>query len=153
MAAGEFLPKGWEKRESRSSGRTFYFNIYTKASQWESPSIPSPGDVQASHLLVKHNESRRPSSWKEDKITRSKEEALEIIKGFRERIVSNEVGFAELASKESDCGSAKRGGDLGPFGHGQMQKPFEEATYSLEVGEISNPIYTDSGIHIIIRTG
>ena len=37
--------------------------------------------VQASHLLVKHNESRRPSSWKEDKITRSKEEALEIIKG------------------------------------------------------------------------
>ena len=35
--------------------------------------------------------------------------------------MSNEVGFAELASKESDCGSAKRGGDLGPFGHGQMQ--------------------------------
>lgn len=36
--------------------------------------------VQASHLLVKHRESRRPSSWKEKTITRSKEEALEMIK-------------------------------------------------------------------------
>ena len=36
--------------------------------------------VQASHLLVKHRESRRPSSWKQDKIIRSKEEALEILK-------------------------------------------------------------------------
>jgi len=37
--------------------------------------------VQASHILVKHRDSRRPSSWKEDKITRTKEEALEIIEG------------------------------------------------------------------------
>ena len=41
--------------------------------------------------------------------------------GFRQQIVSEEVSFAELASKESDCSSAKRGGDLGPFGRGQMQ--------------------------------
>ena len=37
--------------------------------------------VQASHLLVKHRDSRRPSSWREDKITRTKEEALEILNG------------------------------------------------------------------------
>ncbi|ETE68950.1 Peptidyl-prolyl cis-trans isomerase NIMA-interacting 1, partial [Ophiophagus hannah] len=40
-----------------------------------------PTKVRCSHLLVKHNQSRRPSSWREDKITRSKEEALELING------------------------------------------------------------------------
>jgi NIMA-interacting peptidyl-prolyl cis-trans isomerase 1 len=150
--ASNNLPEGWEIRESRSSGRSFYFNAFTKGSQWDKPPTVGPGEVQASHLLVKHRESRRPSSWKQDNITRTKEEALEILLRHRERIVSGEVGFAELASKESDCGSAKKGGDLGPFGRGQMQKPFEEATYALEIGEMSQPIYTDSGIHIIIRT-
>ena len=41
--------------------------------------------------------------------------------GFRERIVSGKVKFADLASVESDCSSAKNGGDLGPFGRGKMQ--------------------------------
>jgi NIMA-interacting peptidyl-prolyl cis-trans isomerase 1 len=108
--------------------------------------------VQASHLLVKHTQSRRPSSWKQDKITRSKEEALEILKSFRQMLESKEAKFAELASKESDCSSARKGGDLGPFGRGQMQKPFEDATYALQVGELSQPVFTDSGIHLILRT-
>ena len=66
--------------------------------------------------------------------------------------MSGEVGFAELASKESDCGSAKRGGDLGLFGRGQMQKPFEDATFALEVGQLSEPVQSDSGTHLIMRT-
>lgn len=41
----------------------------------------------------------------------------------------------------------------GPFGRGQMQKAFEETTYSLKIGEISDIVDTDSGVHIIMRTG
>lgn len=59
--------------------------------------------------------------------------------------------LAELAKTYSDCSSAKRGGDLGPFSRGQMQKPFEDVAFSLKVGEISDITETDSGLHIIER--
>ena len=49
--------------------------------------------------------------------------------GFRAQIESGEVSFEALAQRESDCSSAKRGGDLGYFGPKEMQKPFEDATY------------------------
>lgn len=137
-------------------GRDYYLNIYTKESQWDPPTSPakpaSMDKVQASHLLVKHRESRRPSSWRNENITITKEEALKTLLKFRNQIVSGEKTFEELASKYSDCSSAQRGGDLGPFGRGQMQKPFEDATYALKVGELSEPIWTDSGVHIIKRT-
>jgi NIMA-interacting peptidyl-prolyl cis-trans isomerase 1 len=60
--------------------------------------------------------------------------------------------FAELARQYSDCSSASNGGDLGKFGPGQMQKPFEDATYALKVGEMSPIVSTESGVHIILRT-
>ena len=59
--------------------------------------------------------------------------------------------FSELAAKNSDCSSAKRGGDLGMFGRGLMQKPFEEASFALGVNEMSGVVDTDSGVHIILR--
>lgn len=69
----------------------YYFNHITNASQWERPSGNSSGSgkngqgeptrVRCSHLLVKHSQSRRPSSWRQEKITRTKEEALELING------------------------------------------------------------------------
>jgi hypothetical protein len=43
------------------------------------------------------------------------------VSGYRAKIVSGEATFEELASEFSDCSSAKRGGDLGPFGRGEMQ--------------------------------
>lgn len=72
--------------------------------------------------------------------------------GYLEQIESGEAGFSELASQYSDCSSARNKGDLGLFGRGQMQKPFEDAAFSLEVGELSDIVSTDSGYHIILRT-
>ncbi|KAL1281576.1 hypothetical protein QQF64_000379 [Cirrhinus molitorella] len=159
MSDDEKLPSGWEKRMSRSSGRVYYFNHITNASQWERPSgsgadgVGEVEKVRCSHLLVKHNQSRRPSSWREENITRSKEEALQLIHKYIDQIKSGEEDFESLASQFSDCSSARNGGDLGSFGRGQMQKPFEEASFALKVGDMSGPVFTDSGVHIILRTG
>ncbi|KAH7617381.1 hypothetical protein Ndes2526B_g07983 [Nannochloris sp. 'desiccata'] len=109
--------------------------------------------VRASHLLVKHRDVRNPRSWKEPEVTRSQEEALAMIKAFEEQLITGQADFAALASVESHCSSAKRGGDLGVFGHGQMMKAFEDAAFALEVGQMSGPVFTDSGVHLIFRTG
>ncbi len=59
--------------------------------------------------------------------------------------------FAALAKERStDPGSAKKGGDLGWFGHGQMTPAFEEAAFALGVGERSGIVKTDYGFHIIL---
>lgn len=65
------------------AGRTYYLNKETGISQWEKPDGPAGrmSTVQCSHILVKHRESRRPSSWREENITRSKEEALKLLEG------------------------------------------------------------------------
>lgn len=153
------LPPGWEKRVSRSTGDAYYLNVLTKESQWEVPKEPADAmasatkaQVRCSHLLVKHRDSRRPSSWREENITRTKDEALALIQGYREQIVSGKATFDDLASQFSDCSSAKRKGDLGPFGRGAMQKPFEDAAFALNVGELSEPVFTESGVHLILRT-
>ena len=108
--------------------------------------------VRASHILVKHRDSRRPASWKQDPITRTKDEAIATLTQLKAHISSGEKTFAEIACVESDCSSARNNGDLGHFKRGQMQKPFEDATYALAVGEVSSIVDTDSGVHIILRT-
>ena len=60
--------------------------------------------------------------------------------------------FGKLAKELSiDTGSAKRDGNLGFFGRGKMVKEFETAAFNLQVGQISEPIKTQYGYHIIKR--
>lgn len=136
QSANSGLPDGWEVRHSNSKNLPYYFNPATKESRWDPPSgtdteklktymathhssgiAPASaekdeGKIRAAHLLVKHKDSRRPSSWREDKITRTKDEAISILLGHEQRIRSGQTSLAELATKESDCPSARKGGDL-----------------------------------------
>lgn len=59
---------------------------------------------------------------------------------------------APSTSPRSDCSSARSGGDLGFFSRGAMQKAFEDATYALPVGGLSDVVSSDSGLHVILRT-
>ncbi len=159
------LPEGWECRESKSqAGKLYYINKFTKETQWERPTSPAmpraESEVQAFHILKKHNGSRRPSSWRCEHVTQSKDVAIKQITDIRNELlnIQKQEGnekmferFQRIASVESDCSSAQKGGDLGSFGRGQMQKSFEDASFALNVGELSGLVDSDSGIHVILR--
>ncbi|KAF9355743.1 hypothetical protein BGX26_006182 [Mortierella sp. AD094] len=174
------LPNDWELRWSRSRNLPYFYNRISAESRWQAPDGVDPSvildfqkdyqsqhqdgqagsdnvdnlkRVRVSHLLVKHEESRRPSSWREDRITRTKDAALQRLQGFQTKIQSGEAQLSDLASTESDCSSAKKAGDLGFFERGQMQPQFERASFGLQIGQMSEPVWTDSGVHLILRTG
>lgn len=89
-----------------------------------------PSLIQARHILVKHEH-----------------EIQDVIRKL-------EAGedFGALAKSFSQCPSSKNGGDLGKFRSGQMVEEFEEAAFALQVGEVSKPVRTNFGYHLIQRT-
>ena len=52
MATESSLPKGWMEKKSTSKDKVYYYNEYTKMTQWEKPLSPAPGQVSAAHALV-----------------------------------------------------------------------------------------------------
>jgi len=89
------------------------------------------GKVRASHILVA-----------------KQGQALEIKKKL-----DGGADFRKLAEQFSTCSSKNKGGDLGFFARGKMVKEFEKAVFSMKIGEISDPVKTQFGYHIIKRTG
>ena len=88
--------------------------------------------VTASHILVD-----------------SEEEAAQLLDQIRDGAIS----FEDAAKAHSSCPSSQNGGSLGEFGRGQMVKEFDDACFSMEVGELRGPVQTQFGWHIIRLDG
>jgi len=96
---------------------------------------------QASHILI----SVKPGASDAEKAA-AKQKATALLDKARAKPDS----FADLAKANSqDTGSAAQGGDLGSFARGAMVKPFEDAVFSANVGDIIGPVQTDFGYHVI----
>ncbi len=87
------------------------------------------GEMRARHILVQ-----------------TEQEAVNVLNGL-----NSGMSFAGLAEEHSKCPSASRGGELGFFSRGQMVNEFENAAFNLKVNELSRPVQTEFGWHIIQR--
>ena len=111
------------------------------------PVKPAPERLSASHILIMHKDSVRP----DPNITRTKEEALMMAEAIYAQLQKG-ADFAKLAAEKSDCPSGKEaGGDLGIFPADAMAKEFSDAVRALGFNEISKPVETPFGYHIIKR--
>lgn len=100
----------------------------------------TPKTVEASHILIKTDQNASP-----EVVEKAKEKALMVMKLAKEG-----KNFAELAKQYSDDPSAKsNGGHLGTFKRNEMVEPFAEKAFSMSPGEISDPVKTQFGWHII----
>ena len=86
-----------------------------------------PTRINAQHILVK-----------------TEDQAKDIL-----NLIQQGKSFEDLARTKSLCPSGKKGGNLGWFSHGQMVKEFQKAAFSLKKGQISQPVKTQFGWHII----
>ena len=84
--------------------------------------------VRASHILVDSEEKAN---------------------ALKEEIESGKITFEDAARRDSSCPSKEEGGNLGEFGRGQMVKEFDDACFSMNVGELRGPVKTQFGYHLI----
>ncbi len=103
--------------------------------------MKQPATLSAAHILVQF-----PSDKPSDE---EKAAALKKIQEIKAQLKEDGSNFAELAKLHSSCPSAEQGGELGKFPQGTMVPEFEAALMKLKVGEISDPVETMFGYHLI----
>ena len=98
-----------------------------------------PERIQASHILISidTNDTAEERSVKRQRLLQLRKE------------IENGGDFAHLAHEYSDCPSKSNGGDLGLFEKGEMIKPFDDAAFQLNAGEMSDIVETEFGYHLI----
>ncbi len=122
--------------------------------------VKSKVNISENEMLEFYENSKdslavKPVTWETAYIIReikpgkaSEENKLEEIRAILDRL-NRGADFASLARETSDCPSNEQGGDLGFFSRGMMVKPFEDAAFKLNAGEVSGIVRSEYGFHII----
>ena len=108
---------------------------------------PLPELRSGAHILIAYKGAMRAKPT----ITRTKEEALAKAKEVMTKARATPADFSKLAAENSDGPSAKRGGNLGKWPRGKMVPEFDKAIDTMKVGDISEPVETGFGFHVIQR--
>ena len=103
----------------------------------------TPEQVRASHILLKVDANAPEEKWAE---------TLKKMNDIKKKL-DDGASFEDLAKEYSEDSSASKGGDLGYFGKGRMVREFEDAVWNMEVDEVSAPVKTQFGYHLIKKTG
>lgn len=101
----------------------------------------SPEQVRVRHILIKISDES------------SQQDAKEKINDVYDKVIKDPSKFSSFAEEFSEGPSAKLGGDIGYFGKGDMVKEFEEVAFKMEVGDVSKPVKTRFGYHVIKLIG
>ena len=131
MLVNKVAAQRYEKRKKQLSDdevRKFYEDNRQLFAQPESAKI--------GHILIKIPDDASDKKW---------EEAKKKLRKLRK----SKDDFRSLAKKHSQCTSAKQGGDLGFYFRGQLYPKLDTATFKLKVNEISQPVESHDGVHLI----
>jgi peptidyl-prolyl cis-trans isomerase C len=106
-------------------------------------------EVGEEELVAFYNEN--PNAFSKEAGIRARHILVPTLESAQEiaQAIQNGQDFAEAAKEHSMCPSKEQGGDLGTFGKGQMVPEFEAAAYALEIGQLSEPVQTQFGYHLI----
>lgn len=131
MLVNKIAAKRYEERKKELTEKDIQ-TFYQKNRQL----FAQPESVNIGHILIKVSDSDDGKVWEKAKnkllnIRRKKED------------------FRELARKHSQCLSSKKGGDLGYYSRGQLYAPLEIAAFKLKANEISEPVESREGVHLI----
>ena len=103
---------------------------------------PTPQNIPITQTLSRHILLRSRAGL-------SDQDAERRLQGYRDQVRAKTADFAELAKKYSEDGSAPNGGELGWMSPGDLVPEFEQAMNRLQIGEVSNPVKTEFGWHLI----
>lgn len=146
LLAQTAVKEGVEKTEEYKRRLAFYQAKALRDSFFEEKIEPNITEEEVREIYEKEaaqvNESERVHA--RHILVETQEEAAQL----KERIAAGE-DFAELAREFSKDGSAQYGGDLGFFAADEMVQPFSDAAFALEAGQLSDPVQTQFGWHLI----
>ena len=108
----------------------------------QGPLSNTPQNIMINQTLARHILLRNRAGLTD-------QDAERRLAGYRDQVRAKTVDFSELAKKFSEDGSAPNGGDLGWMGPGDLVPEFEQAMNRLQIGEVSNPVKTEFGWHLI----